>query len=345
MWNEIMFSFPEQLFCLTFTAVLGCSEPQAAVPDAGDTASDTETVVDICEAGSGFVNCTDSWCRIEPGTFTLGSPITEPCRGAYTETQVEVTLTRPFLMLQHEVTQTEWEAAGLTNPSPDLAPDKPVSTVNWYEALAYCNALSASEGLEECYNLSDCQGTIGAGCEAESCPDLFVCAGEPHRFDDWYACPGYRLPTSAEWEYAARAGTTTSTYNGDVTTGSDSCQVDAVVESIAWYCANSGEEPSLQRVCEKQPNAWGLFDVSGNVSEWIDYVYTGFDLEWGEGKDGPLTDPQGADVAQDDRRSTKGGHYRRVACYLRVASHSGLPDWASQGGTGFRPVRTLFDDF
>jgi formylglycine-generating enzyme required for sulfatase activity len=339
---------------LVLVAQLACSG-QSSSSGNGEPGTDTQPVVEICPEGKGFDNCADGWCRIEPGTFLLGSYPDEPCRGMYSEDQVEVTLTRPFLLLQHELTQVEWEARGFPNPSRDLAPDKPVVFVNWFEAAAYCNALSQAEGLEQCYDLSNCEGTIGTGCfedydvcapgsNPDGFPEIFQCTGELHRLDDWYACPGYRLPTSAEWEYATRAATTTSTYSGDITTDYNSCQVDQVAEPIAWYCANSGTDKTLKNACRKQPNAWGVFDSLGNASEWIDYIYTGFDLEWGEGKDGPLVDPLGADIQKDDgRRSVKGGSFLDQACLCRVAEHMGYPAVARLLVSGFRPVRTILE--
>ena len=310
-----------------------------------DTDTDTDTDTD-CTQPQAVDNCTDGWCQIEPGCFILGSPITEPCRGAYTENQVQVTLTRSFVMSKHEVTQAEWEAVGFLNPSRDLGPQKPVVFINWLEAAAYANTLSVAEGLDSCYDLTDCQGTIGSGCpiEWEVCSasnfiDTYICTGDPHRYANWYECPGYRLPTSAEWEYAARAGATTATYNGDVTTDGNSCQEDAVAEPIAWYCNNSGDE--LHPVCGKQPNDWGLYDVFGNASEWIDYVYTGFSMSTNAGIDGPLTNPQGAGFSQDDRRTVKGGGKIAEACYCRAAVHSAWGfDWRALI-FGFRLARTL----
>jgi formylglycine-generating enzyme required for sulfatase activity len=325
-----------------------CSKPSKQAPDAGDS----ETEIDLCPSGNAFTNCDNGWCRIEPGTFMLGSPETEPCRGAYTENQVQVTLTRAFLIRQHEVTQAEWEAVGFPNPATDVNPGKPITWINWFESLAYCNSLSEAEGLEPCYDLSSCSGEFGAGCPngyglcnstniPEGFPPIYECDADVHKHANWYECPGYRLPTSAEWEYATRAGTITSTYNGDVTTDDSSCQVDPVVEPIAWYCANSDDPRRLQPVCEKQPNEWGLFDALGNAGEWIDYVYTGFSLEWGEGTDGPFVDPLGAGVDVDGRRSLTGGAYTMHACYSRSAEHFGHDAHWRVNKSGFRPVRTI----
>jgi formylglycine-generating enzyme required for sulfatase activity len=347
---------PNRTILFALVAQIACAGQPSS--NGNDEGNDTVPAIEICSEGKSFENCSDGWCRIEPGSFTLGSPLDEPCRGMYSEDQVEVTLTRPFLIRQHELTQVEWEARGFPNPSRDLAPDKPVVFINWFEAAAYCNALSQAKGLEQCYDLSKCEGTIGTGCfnEYEGCvpgsnpdgfPEIFQCTGELHRFTDWFACSGYRLPTSAEWEYAARAGSMTSTYNGEITTDYNSCQLDEVAEPIAWYCANSGTNDTdrkLAQVCRKQPNAWGVFDSLGNASEWIDYIYTGFDLEWGEGKDGPLVDPLGADIQKDDgRRSVKGGSFLDQACLCRVAEHMGYPAVARLLVSGFRPVRTLFE--
>jgi formylglycine-generating enzyme required for sulfatase activity len=350
-------------FCLP-VIIVSCTGDTSGTPDSS-TGSDTDTGTDIdtdtdtdsdtdsdtdtdddCTQPPAVADCTDGWCRIEPGCYILGSPVTEPCRGAYTENQVQVTLTRSFVMSKHEVTQAEWEAVGFVNPSKDIGPQKPVAFVNWLEAAAYANALSTAEGLDPCYDLLDCQGTIGSGCPGdwEFCnaalfADTYTCEGDPHRYTNWYECPGYRLPTSAEWEYAARAGATTATYNGNVTTDSNSCQEDTVVEPIAWYCNNSGD--ALHPVCGKQANGWGLFDMLGNVREWIDYVVTGFSMSVNAGSEGPLIDPIGATPEQDDRRSVKGGSLRVEACYCRAADHSGNDFDTRLLDTGFRLVRTL----
>ncbi|PJB46490.1 MAG: hypothetical protein CO108_05810, partial [Deltaproteobacteria bacterium CG_4_9_14_3_um_filter_63_12] len=164
------------------------------------------------------------YVRIEPGTFIMGSPSGEHGRWK-DERQHEVTLTRGFFMKATEVTQGEYKALMGNNPSrfKSCGENCPVEQVNWREAVDYCQALSRSEGLEECY---------GDGRRLKSLD-----------------CAGYRLPTESEWEYAARAGTTGARY-GDLS-------------EIGW-CNGS----RTHAVGQKKANAWGLYDMIGNVDEW-----------------------------------------------------------------------------
>jgi formylglycine-generating enzyme required for sulfatase activity len=356
------------------TPVSGCGQKAESVKSTDET--DSESAVDTgtenesndpplfdgCPAEPPANSCTDGWCRIEPGTFVLGSPVTESpsCRGKYNEKQVQVTLTRPFKIQRHEVIQAQWEAMGFPNPSRDVHPQKPVTWINWFEAAAYCNALSVAQGLEPCYDLSGCNGEVGSGCPDEGwfyengcsflqgldvfVPGLFYCFGEVHRYENWYECPGYRLPTLAEREYATRACISTATYNGDITTTTSggTCDVDQVAEPIAWYCGNSGGE--LKTVCTKEPNAWHLCDMLGNAREFIDYQFTGLSLEHGEGTAGPLTDPIGDRTVYENGMPTRvlvSGSYRTDACHVRAADQLGHYFAERVDDYGFRPVRTL----
>jgi sulfatase modifying factor 1 len=314
--------------------------------------------------------------RIEPGAFVLGSPETEApggCRGMYSEDQVEVTLTHPFEIAKTEVTQAQWKAAGFPNPveSNDefaviLGDDLPVCLVDWYEALAFCNKLSEKAGLETCYDLSTCTGdAIGSGCPPPNpyatwingaCSpwegaDPYYCGYGVRRYESMYECPGYRLPTSSEWEYAARAGTTTATYNGELEHETTECLEDQTLEPIAWYCANapSHQDRSVnQKVALKKPNAWGLYDILGNVMEWTDAIFTGGGLEedewYASGNTPPLIDPMGhEDNGELLERITRGGIMTLYGCTLRAAFVFGGSSTPKRDMvTGFRPVRTLF---
>jgi len=144
-----------------------------------------------------------TFVKINKGTFKMGSPAAEKCH--YTdEEQHDVTLTHDFEIQTTEVTQAQFKALMSYNPSvfKSCGDNCPVEKVKWYEAAAYCNALSAKIGYAQCYTCTN-SGTMVTCTWAVG-----------YENEKTYKCPGYRLPTEAEWEYAYRAGTQTAYYNG-----------------------------------------------------------------------------------------------------------------------------------
>jgi formylglycine-generating enzyme len=260
-----------------------------------------------------------TWVTINPGTFTMGSPSSETCRevGGFKETQHKVTLTHAFEISVTETTQGQYYKLMGDDPSTikDLGPNAPVETVSWHEAVSYCNELSKAAGLASCYTCAK----PGSGCEnATSYLDKNI-----------YKCPGYRLPTEAEWEYAARAGTTTAYYSGDET----NCDNDSLANQIGWYYYNSSS--TLQQTAQKEANVWGLYDMSGSVWEW---VQDWFVEDLGSTA---VTDPVGPASTSSFGRVLRGGSCLVAAKLLRSASryNYSMPDIKLKYH-GFRCVRT-----
>ena len=208
------------------------------------------------------------------GEFTMGT-----AKGNADEAPAHRVKVSGFLLDKFEVTQEMFAKAQLPNPSHwQDNPRKPVERVRWRDAKQYCNERSLLEGLTPCYD--------------EQSPD----------WDCKVAANGYRLPTEAEWEYACRAGTD-GPYDFGATDKLRQC---------AWFADNAAEKTHV--VGEKKPNAWGLCDLYGNVSEWCEDVYS--PTYYGES---PSADPLGPkSPGKDVRRVLRGGSWKASAEMCRV---------------------------
>jgi formylglycine-generating enzyme required for sulfatase activity len=258
-----------------------------------------------------------TYVRIEPGTFMMGSPTDERGRQSH-ETQHKVTLTHAFMMKATEVTQGEWVAVMGSNPShfSNCGASCPVEKVSWDEAIVYANVVSQKEGLEGCYKDGDKDYDMSSAQ-----------GGRTPRWPKGLSCAGYRLPTEAEWEYAARAGTTTAYHTGAITVPAGE---DPNLDKAGWYVRNSGS--ATHPVGEKAANAWGLHDVYGNVSEWVS--------DWkGENGSGDQTDPVGPRMGVE--RVFRGGSFRHAPWDCRSASSFSVPPGHRSYSLGFRLSRSI----
>lgn len=216
---------------------------------------------------------------IESGTFLMGSPASEEDRYS-DEDQHAVTLTQGFWLSDHEVTQGEYQAVMGGNPSLFKGdPNRPVERVSWHDAVRYCRVLTERDRA------------AGRITELQA----------------------YRLPTEAEWEYAARAGLTESS-NGDR-------------DALAWHGGNSGDQ--THPVKQKAANPWGLHDMLGNVWEWCEDRHGGYPTR-------SVADPIGPGSSSD--RVRRGGSWFSVARYARPAHRGSDDPGARNHHVGFRPA-------
>ncbi len=236
--------------------------------------------------------------------YTRGSPPQELGRGDDEPAHV-VVLGDSVRAWPHEVTQAEWTALGLANPSRFVGPDLPVETVTWRQAAEWCNLRSLEDGLTPAYAI----------------------AGESVAWDR--GADGWRLPTEAEWEWLCRAGATSSLAGGELT--EPRCGLDPVLDGLGWYCGNAGA--GTHPVGQKGANAFGLRDVHGNVQEWCWDWYAPYPA-------GPALDPAGP--AEGDRRVVRGGSWYYFARTCRAAARAAWYPASADDVVGLRPVRTLF---
>ncbi|GBU26780.1 serine/threonine protein kinase [Treponema sp. R8-4-B8] len=240
--------------------------------------------------------------RIQGGTFTMGSPSSEPSRNSNEGPQHQVTVSS-FYMGRYEVTQKEYQEVMGTNPSNFKGDNLPVEQVSWYDAIEYCNKRSQKEGLTPAYTRNGDNVTWNKNAN------------------------GYRLPTEAEWEYACRAGTTTPFSTGNNVTTSQ-----ANYDGNYPYNNNAKGEyrQKTTAVGSFSPNALGLYDMHGNVREWC--------WDWyGDYTSGAQTDPMGA--SSGSYRVLRGGNWNNYGMFLRSASRYGSYPYVRYYDIGFRLVR------
>jgi formylglycine-generating enzyme required for sulfatase activity len=237
---------------------------------------------------------------LKGGTFLMGSPTDFAYQGKHIEVPVHSVTLSAFYMDMTEVTQADYQSLMGLNPSFLLGDSlRPVETVNWFDAVLYCNARSKRDSLDTVYSYSDVSGTPGDGCD--SLENLSIDMSKK----------GYRLPTEAEWEYACRAGTATDYFwgrNYPPVTLDDTLAINAHAVWSNVYSIDS----MTHRVGSKLPNAWGLYDMAGNVWEWCNDWY-----DVNNYPSTPQTDPTGPSAGS--ARILRGGSFDHNCFFLRSA--------------------------
>lgn len=260
------------------------AEPAVAPPGAVSAAVVPEGIKASVTAG---------FAAIAAGRFQMGVPDSP---GAYNDAPLHpVVVSRAFELMTSEVTLKQYgEIMATSGDQQSTCKDCPVAMVSWYQAASYCNELSKRQGLAQCYRIDGFAVTWPEGL----------------------ACSGYRLPTEAEWEYAARAG------SSDVAPKN--------VEEYAWFDENSQLKP--HPIKGKIANGFGLFDMLGNAGEWV--------WDWqGEYPRETVADPTGPKGG--DNRVFRGGNFRYGSGEASYGFRSAYGPPVRVEYIGFRCARTL----
>lgn len=237
---------------------------------------------------------------VPAGSFDMGNPSWDSDMAYEGEVLHRVALSHDIWVSQYEITQAEWQSAMGTTPweghTECIDPSCPASFLTWADAARFANELSAIASLDTCYKADGSDVAVNP-----------------------YTCAGYRLPTEAEWEYTARAGT------GQEFLYAGSNDINAVGYAEGW--------DNAQPVGQRAHNAWGTHDMTGNLWEWTNDAFGDYDVE-------ATTDPTGP--AGTDYRVTRGGAAGATADNCRVAKRLSYEAAnSSPKSVGFRIARSL----
>ena len=290
-----------------------CGSPSGQSPSEEPPApSESETTP--ITTGPTEIIAPENFVLIQGGTFQMGSPAEEAWRED-DETAHSVTIS-DFYMSAYELTQEEYLEIMGENPSNFSGDGLPVENVSWLDAILYCNARSEAESLTPAYTID----------------------GQTITWDR--SADGYRLPTEAEWEYACRAGTTTPFNTENSISAEESNYYGHYpyeIEDNYFSQGNLTTRPGEYRqttveVDSFSPNAWGLYNMHGNVSEWVWDYYGAYDAD-------AATDPSGPETGT--LRVYRGGGWNDFAKNMRSAYRATMAEDKGSFNIGIRLVRGI----
>ncbi len=292
-------------------AMSACSaEPQNNTPNETSGSADAS----VANSGSTAIDAPENFVHIKGGSFEMGSPATEAWRSD-DETQHTVTV-GDFYMSIYELTQKEYREITGENPSSFSGDELPVESISWLDAICYCNARSEKENLTPAYTIDGQSVTWNRSAN------------------------GYRLPTEAEWEYACRAGTTTP-FNTENSISAEEANYYGhypyEIEDHYFSQGSLSTKPGEYRqttvtVNSFSPNKWGLYNMHGNVGEWVWDYYGTYSSE-------AQSDPVGAE--NGTLRVYRGGGWNDFAKNMRSAYRATLEQNKGSFNIGIRLVRNV----
>lgn len=301
------------VLCLLLVFVLASCDGAEQQPPSESAQVPSQTITSPADGASPRIAPPEEFVLINGGTFQMGSPESEAWR-VEDETAHTVTVS-DYYISKFEVTQAEYQAIMGENPSAFTGDDFSVERISWMDAIQYCNTRSVQEGLTPAYAVD----------------------GQNVSWDR--SANGYRLPTEAEWEYACCAGTETP-FNTETSISADEANYwghyPYLIVDNYFSQGDLETKPGVYRqttvpVGSFEPNAWGLYDMHGNVGEWV--------WDWyGSYETAEQTDPTGP--ASGTLRVNRGGGWNDFAKNLRSAYRATLPPDSASFNIGLRLVRS-----
>ena len=308
LFHVVMIVFFFAIIMLFYSCIAkdGCSDAQK---NTGNSA----TKIEITVESNGI-----EMVKISYGEYEMGSDENEWGHEVDEEKHL-VTISGSFLMSLKEITQDQWKDVFENNPSNNKScgGDCPVEMTNWWEAITFVNKLSEQSNIETCYELKGCKGTLGIdyACKSVELRSL--------------SCRGYRLPTEAEWEYAARAGS-----KGIFSTGE--CLNDEQANYDARYnrmgCKKGIYRKRTIEAGKLAKNRWSIYDMYGNVWEWVWDWKSDYSTQ-------PVVDPVGPKKGKT--KVVRGCGWGSISKYCRSANRGEMSPGARSSSLGFRIVKSM----